>query len=1125
MSTVESEAPAPADTSKNQNQKQGDAEVLPHECKFCHERFKSRNAIFKHLRTNAACFEAACAASGKTPMTGTVKLPKQKVVIRFGYQTSATSSKEDEEVPQKRQLPLAPNEMAAQQVQQAFFAALKKHHPIQEEETSGNTDDRMTQTSAARHRHSCLTQDEDCSASSDYIGVYYRGEPLDDFGPVMKDMQQRLDEFTTGSSALENISVLDARVIPVKANFAAEKSCTQRVYHYLLPLDWLEGGHEAQTWWLEQGGQEQFHAMRAGQFEHRPRTTQHRPEVLKRLKLALSSLESENLVKQGVKKGGNHPKKKKDRTNKTKSQGDSDASGAAPLKRPKLESSEDNERNENVDDAISNADVVDPDTTDKNDMNNDQKVKSSNLKTKPKKEATVVAGASPGRFGNLWVKERKCWHNFADPALRGMASPSNDPVWRAVDRAKVLKIWGDDNKDNGETMMAVVEIRGDGYVTQQIRRMMGAVIAMTNGWLPLDYADMATRSDVCLETPLAPPGRMYFAGGRFHFLELTLPRPLKSLFKEREPVPEAWQEKLQSSMVQTARSDVVQREEQAWLNNLQHVEAPRIQAQFAQIVKDDKLRKERAAALTPKLSTTLSPDHVFTEAPGSYQKTVGLLRSVVSEEKWPRTSKARSRVIRSVDQSESDAADYTKQLGAATFDGEKFQCGSFTVLNEDLVDGKLPLGNKLFPELARAVFELEAELAKVSPAAANGAHVPDGVRRVSTHCAVNRNAEFVPHVDSGRGAGQSVSMITGLGDYEGGEIYVEGQAYDIRYEALEFDGWKQRHWTAPFEGERYSLVWFTPAGNETNVKVENDYVQDAASNEEDRKAQQFVLEHQRRLPSFPLLEYRPDSTDALVISEMFDPEKGCTYELKNQIWEGNDLPEDFVLAGHESILDIGAHIGAFSRFALAAGCTKVIAYEPEPSNIEFLSTNLRPSNESSGDITIHAAAVAHGAPGNAQLVHARTRGDGSKNTWRHALEDYSQYIDKSVKMSCSKQEGILMRTEVATVPFFGGALFPGVTFVKLDCEGAELDILLSAEAKEAKSWLDVTHLVFEWSFTKEKRLIKFRQVISGLKEAGFQVVYDGQGAWWDTDDIKTMWPFHNDLVVYAKRGTPSPGEK
>ena len=76
---------------------------------------------------------------------------------------------------------------------------------------------------------------------------------------------------------------------------------------------------------------------------------------------------------------------------------------------------------------------------------------------------------------------------------------------------------------------------------------------------------------------------------------------------------------------------------------------------------------------------------------------------------------------------------------------------------------------------------------------------------------MNRNAEFTPHVDAGSGAGQAgLSLIVGLGDYCGGELAVEGVESAVRYAPLEFDGWRERHWTLPFRGERFSLVWFTP---------------------------------------------------------------------------------------------------------------------------------------------------------------------------------------------------------------------------------------------------------------------------------------------------------------------------
>ncbi len=87
-------------------------------------------------------------------------------------------------------------------------------------------------------------------------------------------------------------------------------------------------------------------------------------------------------------------------------------------------------------------------------------------------------------------------------------------------------------------------------------------------------------------------------------------------------------------------------------------------------------------------------------------------------------------------------------------------------------------------------------------------------RTPSSTIAVNRHAQFSPHTDSGSGAGQSTSLIVALGEFQGGELVVEGQVNEILYRPLEFNGWTQRHWTLPFRGERYSLVWFTPKGCE-----------------------------------------------------------------------------------------------------------------------------------------------------------------------------------------------------------------------------------------------------------------------------------------------------------------------
>lgn len=69
-------------------------------------------------------------------------------------------------------------------------------------------------------------------------------------------------------------------------------------------------------------------------------------------------------------------------------------------------------------------------------------------------------------------------------------------------------------------------------------------------------------------------------------------------------------------------------------------------------------------------------------------------------------------------------------------------------------------------ELMLACFELERVLCPHRPP--------------SSTIAINKHAQFSPHRDSGAGSGQTLSLIVGLGDYTGGEVVVEGIAYDIR---------------------------------------------------------------------------------------------------------------------------------------------------------------------------------------------------------------------------------------------------------------------------------------------------------------------------------------------------------
>lgn len=75
----------------------------------------------------------------------------------------------------------------------------------------------------------------------------------------------------------------------------------------------------------------------------------------------------------------------------------------------------------------------------------------------------------------------------------------------------------------------------------------------------------------------------------------------------------------------------------------------------------------------------------------------------------------------------------------------------------------------------------------------------------------NKNHKAMKHTD---GNNVGTSMIIGLGDYTGGELIVydkDGKnptKHNIKNRFIKFNGSIYPHETAPFKGERYSLVFY-----------------------------------------------------------------------------------------------------------------------------------------------------------------------------------------------------------------------------------------------------------------------------------------------------------------------------
>ena len=647
-------------------------------CKYCEHTFSSRNALFRHVRSNPDCTAMFLQESGQVAMDHLSKnAPRRGVALLLGY-TSNDST-------------FHASEAAAKAVEEAFVA----RHSCSEL--------KISQASAVDHRHRALAQDQSCAAAGDVITLRYRST-MDVGDNLVQELNQQLQG---GDNPNLCVCVLGMeRLSALASHMSAEQDSTQIAYHYLVPLSWLPDGEAANKWW----------------FDEKQRTL-HKKEQIPNDNMMVKW----KRIRFGAKIRDEMPH------------------SCPPPSSLKLWK-----------EALKSA---------------------ASMDTREAKEGTApsVTAGKP-RFRGLDGKEKRCWHNFADPSLQGDASPNNTPVWRTLDRARTIEFF-----ENQNNAAMVVELRGDGFVTQQVRRIIGTAMAMVHGWLPNDFFDIATKPDVFLETPIAPEGYMFLAGARFDFNEV---QRMDIMFGASNGRQREWIEELQFSILDRHARETTSGK--AWLDDLRDVVAPRIRLQLQQLADDEAYRKARSAGIMVK--------PIFAKVDSTelqlYEQTLTLLRDIVKSGKWPATSIARARVIRS--------GDHSLQT----------QSGSFTVVNRARLAANdkvtpYPLANQLFPDLANAVFSLEQHLVAMAGSSVSS-------RIPSTHCAVNCNAEFTPHIDSGRGAGQSLSMIVGLGDYSGGGLMVEGMLHDIHYRVLEFDGWKLRHWTEPFEGERFSLVWFTP---------------------------------------------------------------------------------------------------------------------------------------------------------------------------------------------------------------------------------------------------------------------------------------------------------------------------
>jgi len=439
------------------------------------------------------------------------------------------------------------------------------------------------------------------------------------------------------------------------------------------------------------------------------------------------------------------------------------------------------------------------------------------------------------------VLKRKRFHNFTRTAM-AHEFLSFRRVDRFFHRASLRFDDSDSTDANGDSLTRrsrpyiILSAKGDLFLSGQVRGMVGLLIAIVRGFIDVDILDCVFDEDYpnLVPCPFAPvtglfAGEVNYSNWEGRMNAVLTPRDndrWKKGWKSQEIIStiEDFQQEMYKSIARAWDKDGNASLDQDlpavsdWIKNCLEPWSVRAKEQYSDYCQWKKAKEEigndenTEIALMEKLTPPLSS--VSSDIPTLYRKVLELLQDADRGNLWPSTSPKRQLVMVSTNDNpqnknttlahqhlKAKSNVFEKNSSAYSYkEGQGGASGSFSVGAMPGLGCEPPKGNSLFPELMKAAFELEIAIC------------PD--REPSSTIAINRNAQFRPHIDSGAGAGQSRSLIVGIGTFSGGELMVEGEKHTIRYKPLEFNGWTERHWTRPFLGERYSLVWFTPIGCE-----------------------------------------------------------------------------------------------------------------------------------------------------------------------------------------------------------------------------------------------------------------------------------------------------------------------
>lgn len=350
----------------------------------------------------------------------------------------------------------------------------------------------------------------------------------------------------------------------------------------------------------------------------------------------------------------------------------------------------------------------------------------------------------------------------------------------------------------------VLSLTGDLFLTGQVLRVIGLFLSVATGLIDADIVDCVFDEDYPHLIPTPPVPTLGMMAGEAYYM--TWEGKVKSILSPRntDRYPKGWNDRNTLQRVKDWQDDVHQEVARRWLEQGRDAETGRLVTEkqwteqvlkpwsikanqhlaayrkWVQTKKDSKPAAAAAAVAEniqeangdcdPTLPSTGDisiPNTVDPTVPAAFEKVLSHLRKIDQAGQWPSTTLKRQLVMVATNKDENDGgkaeslsiahmkAKNNKESRSSAYsfaEGQGGASGSFSVGYMPGGINKQPKSNALFPELVQAAFELETQL------------FPS---RASSTIAINRNAQFRPHTDSGAGAGQSTSLIVGLGTYSG----------------------------------------------------------------------------------------------------------------------------------------------------------------------------------------------------------------------------------------------------------------------------------------------------------------------------------------------------------------------